>query len=55
MAAEFAIVKVRISQLKVRVKQGSLLAKYAEGIVIHLDSYLSVTQLGITLASLGLG
>jgi CBS domain containing-hemolysin-like protein len=55
VAAEFAIVKVRLSQLKVRIKQGSKLAKYAENIVHNLDSYLSATQLGITLASLGLG
>ncbi|MCL2038836.1 MAG: hemolysin family protein [Bacteroidetes bacterium] len=55
VAGEFAIVKVRLSQLKVRVKQGSKLAKYAENIVHNLDSYLSATQLGITLSSLGLG
>jgi CBS domain containing-hemolysin-like protein len=55
VAAEFAIVKVRASQLKVRVKQGNILAKYADDIVHHLDSYLSATQLGITFASLGLG
>lgn len=55
VAAEFAIVKVRISQLRVRVKAGSKLAVLAENIVHNLDSYLSATQLGITLASLGLG
>jgi len=55
VAAEFAIVKVRVSQLKVRVKTGSKLAKISEGIVHNLDSYLSATQLGITLSSLGLG
>lgn len=55
VAAEFAIVKVRISQLRVRIKAGSKLAKLAESIVQNLDSYLSATQLGITLSSLGLG
>ncbi len=55
VAAEFAIVKVRSSQLELRVRDGSSLAKIAKGMVNHLDAYLSATQLGITLASLGLG
>ena len=55
VAAEFAIVKVRSSQLRVRAKKGSWFAKQAEDVVQQLDSYLSVTQFGITLASLGLG
>ncbi len=55
VAAEFAIVKVRASQLEMRVKRGSALAKLSQGLVENLDSYLSATQLGITLASLGLG
>lgn len=55
VAAEFAIVRVRTSQLKILAKDGSRLAAFSEGIVTHLDSYLSATQLGITLASLGLG
>lgn len=55
VAAEFAIVKVRHSQLKILVRRGNPLAKLAKGIVDHLDAYLSATQLGITLASLGLG
>ncbi|MCB9315965.1 MAG: HlyC/CorC family transporter [Lewinellaceae bacterium] len=54
VAAEFAIVKVRLSQLQVRAETNSL-ARVAEGVVTHLDSYLAATQLGITLASLGLG
>lgn len=55
VAAEFAIVKVRISQIELRLLAGSNLAKRAKNIVVHLDAYLSATQLGITLASLGLG
>lgn len=55
VAAEFAIVKVRLSQLELRMRTGSKLAAYSKNIVTHLDSYLSATQLGITLASLGLG
>ncbi len=54
VAAEFAIVKVRLSQIQVRA-QTNFLAKLAEGVVSNLDSYLAATQLGITLASLGLG
>ncbi len=55
VAAEFAIVKVRISQIELRVRSGSRLAKLTKHLILHLDSYLSATQLGITLASLGLG
>lgn len=54
VAAEFAIVKVRLSQIQVRAQENSL-ARVAESVVMHLDSYLAATQLGITLASLGLG
>ncbi|MCC6727194.1 MAG: HlyC/CorC family transporter [Saprospiraceae bacterium] len=54
VAAEFAIVKVRISQLQVRTGS-SFTARIAEGVVGNLDAYLAATQLGITLASLGLG
>lgn len=55
VAAEFAIVKVRASQLEVRVKSGNKVASMAKHITRHLDGYLAATQLGITLASLGLG
>ncbi|MCB0662963.1 MAG: HlyC/CorC family transporter, partial [Saprospiraceae bacterium] len=55
VAAEFAIVKVRASQLEVQAKKGNRFATLAKHIVNHLDGYLAATQLGITLASLGLG
>ena len=55
VAAEFAIVKVRNSQLEIRVKKGSRIAVLSKHIVSHLDGYLAATQLGVTLASLGLG
>lgn len=55
VAAEFAIVKVRASQLELQAKRGNRSAKMAKHIVTHLDGYLAATQLGITLASLGLG
>ena len=55
VAAEFAIVKVRSSQLEIKVKEGNRIAILSKHIVTHLDGYLAATQLGITLASLGLG
>jgi len=53
VAAEFAIVKVRSSQIGVLA--GSSSKKAAEKIIDNLDGFLAATQLGITLASLGLG
>lgn len=55
VAAEFAIVKVRSSQLEIKAKKGHRVAILAKHITTHLDGYLAATQLGITLASLGLG
>lgn len=55
VAAEFAIVKVRFSKIELLANSGNKSAKMARHMINHLDSYLSATQLGITLASLGLG
>lgn len=55
VAAEFAIVKIRSSRLDTLIQEGNTRAKYAKKLTDHLDASLSVTQLGITLASLGLG
>ncbi|MBI4584775.1 MAG: HlyC/CorC family transporter [Planctomycetes bacterium] len=55
VAAEFAIVKVRITQIEALLSRGTPIARPARHVVSHLDAYLSATQLGITLASLGLG
>src|SRR5215211_2513244 len=55
VAAEFAIVKVRSTQIAELADQGSRRAKMAKKLIRHLDAYLSATQLGITLASLALG
>ncbi|WP_347159690.1 hemolysin family protein [Pontibacter chitinilyticus] len=55
VAAEFALVKVRSSQIELRAQGGNAMAKMALHMLGHLDAYLSATQLGITLASLGLG
>ncbi|MES2763311.1 MAG: hemolysin family protein [Bacteroidota bacterium] len=55
VAAEFALVKVRSSQLDIKIQKGSTRAKLAKTLLEKLDAYLSATQLGITLASLALG
>jgi CBS domain containing-hemolysin-like protein len=55
VAAEFAMVRVRGSQIELKAKSGSPVAKIARGIMHNLDGYLAATQLGITIASLGLG
>jgi CBS domain containing-hemolysin-like protein len=55
VAAEFALVKVRATTLHSRARRGDKKAIAAASIVGRLDRYLSVTQLGVTLASLGLG
>ncbi|HQY61114.1 MAG: HlyC/CorC family transporter [Myxococcales bacterium] len=54
VAAEFALVKVGTSKLSARAKQDPK-ARRAHEVVSNLERYLSVTQLGITVASLGLG
>jgi len=53
VAAEFAIVKVRLSQLETKTQ--TMVSKISKSIVQNLDAYLAATQLGITLASLALG
>lgn len=55
VAAEFALVKVRGTQIEAAIDEGIKGAKFARHVTGHLDAYLSATQLGITLASLGLG
>jgi CBS domain containing-hemolysin-like protein len=55
VAAEFAIVKVRSSQIETKGHSNIKVSTAAKTILAHLDSYLAATQLGITLASLGLG
>ena len=55
VAAEFAIVKVRSSQLELKAQAGSRVAALSKNIVTHLDAYLAATQFGITISSLALG
>jgi len=55
VAAEFALVGVRVSRIETLVAGGSSAAKRLMGLLKNLNSYLSACQLGITLASLALG
>jgi CBS domain containing-hemolysin-like protein len=55
VAAEFALVAVRKTQIEELVRQGRKGAKAAEAAINRLDRSIAATQLGITFASLGLG
>lgn len=55
VAAEFALVKVRASQIDQLAEAGNWAAKLTRRALDQLDSYLSASQLGITVASLALG
>jgi CBS domain containing-hemolysin-like protein len=55
VAAEFALVRVRGTELDMLVAKKNRRAKVARHILSNLNSYLSATQLGITMASLALG
>jgi CBS domain containing-hemolysin-like protein len=55
VAAEFALVKIRDTQLDPLIRKGSRAARVARKIIGNLDASLSACQLGITLASLALG
>ena len=53
--AEFALVRVRRSQIEILVEEKRAGAKYASLVAGNVNAYLSACQLGITLASLALG
>ena len=55
VAAEFALVKVRVSQVDKLIREGRPFAKMARWLATRLDTSLSACQLGITMASLALG
>jgi CBS domain containing-hemolysin-like protein len=55
VAAEFAIVKVRGIRIEALAEQGSAVARMTLRILRNVEAYLSACQLGITMASLGLG
>lgn len=55
VASEFALVKVRSTRIDQLLEEGNPRAKMTRKVISDLDAYLSATQLGITLTSLGLG
>jgi CBS domain containing-hemolysin-like protein len=55
VAAEFALVASRRTRIEAMIRRGDAKAKLARTAILHLDKYISATQLGITLSSLGLG
>jgi len=55
VAAEFSLVGARRTRIDALAAEGSRRARLAREAITHLDHYISATQLGITLASLGLG
>ena len=55
VAAEFALVRVRESRIQQLEQEGSARAGVVRDALRDLDDYLSVCQVGITVASLGLG
>lgn len=55
VASEFALVKIRSTQLQPLIARGNKRAKIAKFVLENLDSSLSACQLGITIASLALG
>jgi CBS domain containing-hemolysin-like protein len=55
VATEFALVKVRSTRIKELAENGDAAARLVSRAIAQLDAYLSATQVGITLASLGLG
>src|SRR5262245_5087039 len=55
VAAEFSMVKIRTTRLETLQEKGGFVPRWALQIVHQLNNYLTACQLGITLASLGLG
>ncbi len=55
VASEFALVAIRKTRIDELAQKGNRAAKLVQDAINHLDTYISSTQLGITLASLALG
>lgn len=55
VAAEFSIIKVRVSRIDQLISEGNKKASITKRIIDNLDYYLSACQLGITVSALGLG
>jgi CBS domain containing-hemolysin-like protein len=55
VAAEFALVRVRSTELDAIINKGNKQAKLSKKIIEDINSYISATQLGITIVNLALG
>jgi CBS domain containing-hemolysin-like protein len=55
VAAEYALVSARRTRLDELINGGNHQARYARDALDHLDRYIATTQLGVTVASIGLG
>src|SRR2546428_2629717 len=55
VAAEYAFVRIRKTQLDELAQLGSARARLAASLVGKLDQYISASQLGVTLCSLAIG
>ena len=55
VASEFAFVRVRSTSVEQLVEEGRAGSAALQDVMSNLDDYLAATQLGITIASLGLG
>ncbi len=55
VAAEFALVRAKRSRLETLSREGARGADQALGQIDHIDEYLSAAQVGITMASIGIG
>jgi CBS domain containing-hemolysin-like protein len=55
VAAEYALVRSRLDRIQAMVKEGVKGAPLAEKQIERIDEYIATSQVGITLASIGIG
>jgi CBS domain containing-hemolysin-like protein len=55
VSAEYALVRSRLDRIQALVKEEARGAKLAERQIEHIDEYIAACQVGITLASIGIG
>ena len=53
--SEYVLVRIRPSRLDFLISNGNKQAQILKNMTVKLDTYLSATQLGVTITSLGLG
>src|SRR5690349_11123504 len=55
VASEFALVSVRMTRIEQLISENNGAARQVKYAIDHLQNYIAATQVGITMASLGLG